>query len=69
MGGRRLAGLGGPRLRAAEAFDGDLESVLDSRGLRVLVSPEPVGERWDFADPAEVSARVPRLGALFGKVA
>ncbi|MEU0884860.1 DUF4240 domain-containing protein [Lentzea sp. NPDC005914] len=51
---------------AAEAFDGDLESVVDSR---VLVSPEPAGQRWDFADPAEISARVPRLGALFGKVA
>lgn len=33
---------------------GDLESVVDSRGLRVLQSPEPAG---------------PRLGALFGKVA
>jgi hypothetical protein len=54
---------------AAEAFDGDLESVLDSRGLQVLVSPEPAGERWDLADPAEISARIPRLGALFGKVA
>ncbi|GAB2836804.1 DUF4240 domain-containing protein [Lentzea nigeriaca] len=54
---------------AVEAFDGDLESELDSRGLQVLVSPEPVGEAWDFADPAEVSARIPRLGALFGKVA
>ncbi|WP_329791851.1 DUF4240 domain-containing protein [Lentzea sp. DG1S-22] len=54
---------------AAEAFDGDLDSELESRGLQVLVSPDPVGERWDFADPAEISARVPRLGALFGKVA
>lgn len=54
---------------AAEAFDGDLEAVLVSRGLEVLVSPEPVGEQWDFADPAEISARIPRLGALFGKVA
>ncbi|MEV6235807.1 DUF4240 domain-containing protein [Lentzea sp. NPDC051838] len=54
---------------AAEAFDGDLEAVLAARGLEVLVSPEPVGERWDFADPAEIAARVPRLGALFGKVA
>ncbi|WP_439658155.1 DUF4240 domain-containing protein [Lentzea sp. HUAS TT2] len=52
---------------AAEAFDGDLESEPAVHG--VLVSPEPVGERWDFADPAEISARVPRLGALFGKVA
>ena len=54
---------------AAEAFDGDLESFLDSRGLGVLVSPDPVGERWDLADPAEISARIPRLGALFGRVA
>jgi hypothetical protein len=54
---------------AAEALGGDLESVLDSRGLQVLVSPEPAGERWDLADPAEISARIPRLGALFGKVA
>jgi hypothetical protein len=52
---------------AAEAFDGDLEAVVASRGL--LVSPEPAGEQWDFADPAEISARIPRLGALFGKVA
>lgn len=54
---------------AAEAFDGDLESVLESRGVEVLVSPQPAGEQWDFADPAEISARIPRLGALFGKVA
>lgn len=54
---------------AAEAFGGDLGAVLGSRGLQVLVSPEPVGEQWDFADPAQVSARIPRLGALFGKVA
>ncbi|RAS69796.1 uncharacterized protein DUF4240 [Lentzea atacamensis] len=54
---------------AGEAFDRDLESVLASCGQRVLVSPEPAGEPWDFADPAEISARIPRLGALFGKVA
>ena len=54
---------------AGEAFGGDLEPVLASRGSRVLVSPEPAGEPWDFADPAEISARIPRLGALFGKVA
>ena len=54
---------------AAEAFDGDLESALASRGVEVLVSPDPAGEQWDFADPAEISARIPRLGALFGKVA
>ncbi|SFR27458.1 Protein of unknown function [Lentzea waywayandensis] len=52
---------------AAEAFDGDLEAVVASREL--LVSPDPAGEQWDFADPAEISARIPRLGALFGKVA
>ncbi|NKE62470.1 DUF4240 domain-containing protein [Lentzea sp. PSKA42] len=51
---------------AAEAFDGDLDAVLASR---VLASPDPPGEQWDFADPAEISARIPRLGALFGKVA
>lgn len=51
----------------AEAFDGDLEARPAVRGL--LVAPEPPGQRWDFADPAEISARVPRLGALFGKVA
>ena len=54
---------------AAEAFDGELEAVLAARGVELLVSPEPVGEQWDFADPAEISARIPRLGALFGKVA
>jgi len=54
---------------AGEAFDGDLESALDSRGVEVLVSPDPAGQHWDFADPAEISARIPRLGALFGKVA
>ena len=58
-----------PSSQAAEAFGGDLESELAARGLRVLVSPEPAGERWDFAEPVEISARVPRLGALFGKVA
>jgi hypothetical protein len=25
--------------------------------------------QWELADPAEFSARIPRLGALFGKVA
>ena len=54
---------------AAEAFDGDLEAVLASRGVELLTSPAPSGEQWDFADPAEVAARIPRLGALFGKVA
>jgi hypothetical protein len=54
---------------AAEALGGDLGPELEARGLRVLVSPEPAGGRWDFADPVEISARVPRLGALFGKVA
>lgn len=54
---------------AAEAFDGDLDAELASRGLELLVSPEPPGEQWDFADPAEISARIPRLGTLFGKVA
>ncbi|SES39313.1 DUF4240 domain-containing protein [Lentzea albida] len=54
---------------AAEAFDGDLEAELASRGLELLAWPDPVGESWDFADPAEIAARVPRLGALFGKVA
>ena len=29
----------------------------------------PVGEAWDPGDLAEVAARVPRSGALFGKVA
>ncbi|GGU14734.1 DUF4240 domain-containing protein [Lentzea flava] len=53
---------------AAEAFGGDLDSALASLGVEVLVSPEPPGEQWDFADPAEISARIPRLGALFGKV-
>ncbi|MGW6442383.1 DUF4240 domain-containing protein [Lentzea sp. NPDC055074] len=52
---------------AAEAFDGDLEEQPAVGG--VLVSPEPVGVSWDFADPAEISARIPRLGVLFGKVA
>lgn len=52
---------------AAEAFDGDLEAQPAVHGL--LVSPDPAGESWDFADPAEISARIPRLGALFGKVA
>ncbi|GLY50019.1 DUF4240 domain-containing protein [Lentzea sp. NBRC 102530] len=31
--------------------------------------PVPAGVPWDFADPAEIAARVPRLGSLFGKVA
>ncbi|HUQ59879.1 DUF4240 domain-containing protein [Lentzea sp.] len=54
---------------AGEAFDGDLEAVLAARGLEPPSSPEPEGEQFDFADPAGISARVPRLGALFGKVA
>ena len=54
---------------AAEAFDGHVEAEPASRRLELLVSPEPVGEKWDFADPAEISARVPRFSALFGKVA
>ncbi|MFI6095181.1 DUF4240 domain-containing protein [Lentzea sp. NPDC051213] len=54
---------------AVDAFDGDLAEVLASRGLEVLVSPDPAGAHWDFADPVEIVARLPRLGALFGKVA
>ncbi|MDX8030327.1 DUF4240 domain-containing protein [Lentzea sp. BCCO 10_0856] len=54
---------------AAEAFGGELEPVLAQRGCELLASPDPAGEQWDFADPAEIAARVPRLGALFGKVA
>lgn len=40
-----------------------------SRGLELLVWPDPVGESWEFADPAGNAAGVPRWGALFGKVA
>ncbi|MFD5823916.1 DUF4240 domain-containing protein [Lentzea sp. NPDC060358] len=54
---------------AGEALDGDLETELASRGLDLLVSPAPEGEQFDFADPAGIAARLPRLGALFGKVA
>ncbi|WP_394619133.1 DUF4240 domain-containing protein [Lentzea sp. JNUCC 0626] len=35
----------------------------------LLSGPAPAGVPWDFADPAEIAARVPRLGLLFGKVA
>lgn len=35
----------------------------------LLADPAPAGAPWDFADPAEIAARVPRLGLLFGKVA
>jgi hypothetical protein len=44
-----------------------LERLLGDREL--LVSPEPAGEQWDFADPREIERRMPRLGVLFGKVA
>lgn len=54
---------------AGEAFDGELAEVLAARGVEPLVSPDPPGAAWDFADPAESAARIPRLGALFGKVA
>ncbi len=53
----------------SEVAEGELAEVLAARGLQVLLSPEPAGEQWDFADPAEITARIPRLGALFGKVA
>ena len=53
----------------AEQFSGELAEVLAARGLEVLLSPEPAGAQWDFADPAEITARIPKLGALFGKVA
>ncbi|MFD4668417.1 DUF4240 domain-containing protein [Lentzea sp. NPDC058450] len=35
----------------------------------LLSDPAPAGVPWDFADPAEIAARVPRLGSLFGEVA
>ncbi|WP_177221167.1 DUF4240 domain-containing protein [Lentzea xinjiangensis] len=54
---------------ADEVFEGGLDEELARRGVWLLTAPEPAGEQWDFADPAEISARVPRLGALFGKVA
>lgn len=54
---------------ADEAFDGDLEAEMARLGQQRLASPEPAGEQFDFADPAQIAARIPRLGALFGKVA
>ncbi|ANZ43306.1 hypothetical protein BBK82_36295 [Lentzea guizhouensis] len=57
---------------ASEALSGEpgsaeLQELLGDHEL--LVSPEPSGEHWDFADPREIGRRVPRLGVLFGKVA
>ena len=47
----------------------DLPDVRFLPHVRFLASPEPAGEQWDFAGPSEISARIPRLGALFGQVA
>jgi hypothetical protein len=54
---------------AAEAFDGDLDEVLAARGVELLASPVPEGPQWSFTDPAEIAARIPRVGALFGRAA
>jgi hypothetical protein len=49
--------------------DDGFEEALEARGHDSQLSPEPRGERWDFADAAEVARRFPRLGEMFPRSA
>jgi hypothetical protein len=41
------------------------EEALELRGHDSALSPEPLGERWDFEDATEVARRFPRLSRMF----
>lgn len=53
----------------AAVFGGELEDLMESRGLVRASDVSPGGEEVEMEDPADIARRIPRLWALFGKSA
>ena len=51
--------------RASGEADG-LDNALEAQGLRRICDAAPEGDRWNYDDPGERLARLPRLTALLG---
>ncbi|MDX8148486.1 DUF4240 domain-containing protein [Lentzea sp. BCCO 10_0061] len=50
-------------------YAGDLDDLLASRGQARAFDVSPGGEDVEMEDPVDIARRIPRLWALFGKVA
>ena len=51
----------------AAVFGGELEDLMESRGLVRAFDVSPGGPDVEMEDPADIARRIPRLWALFGK--